>query len=320
MFVRLVGFVLVASAGSAYLAHPEALSSSPDPGPPAVEVVLGAAMLPAPPVAQMGMSDPDGDGLPTKMERILGTSPWQADSDGDSVSDRIEWLFRTNPLESSSVPTTLDSAVRGFTWLGTAGNIEVYVAVYPRSNRSTLGVYFGSPEIPGDDPDFNIVEITPPVTYTPPHADGAWSTQFPLALELSTHSPASVGMVSGRVSVGDVAVDRIGLIDAPVGKGSAIYEDLVPAPATPPSTASFAGVPLTPPMTFNLGGDEDPEYCRANLGVGDPIGVGAILFEVEDAECKPDGLLYCVDEDCEALEGETIVTIDYGYLQSRAGG
>ena len=133
---------------------------------------------------------------------------------------------------------------------------------------------------------------------------------------LRSQIPTSTIVGAGLARARSTSWKEIGLIDEPVGEGSAIYEELVPAPASPPSTGSFAGVPLTPPMTFNLGGDEDPEYCEAQLGVGDPTGGGAIVFEVEEAKCKPDGLLYCMTEDCEALKDETIVMIDYGFLQS----
>ncbi len=38
-------------------------------------------------------------------------------------------------------------------------------------------------------------------------------------------------------------------------------------------------------------------------------------FTVISADCVPDGLLECIEGDCAALEGQTIVQIDYGFLQ-----
>ena len=42
--------------------------------------------------------DPDGDGLSTAMERILGTNPNDPDTDGDGLPDGWEWMNGTNPL------------------------------------------------------------------------------------------------------------------------------------------------------------------------------------------------------------------------------
>ena len=43
-------------------------------------------------------------------------------------------------------------------------------------------------------------------------------------------------------------------------------------------------------------------------------------YRIIGANCVPNGLLYCLAEDCEALEGAVIILVDYGYLQGKAGG
>ncbi|QTN31257.1 Ig-like domain-containing protein [Akkermansiaceae bacterium] len=61
-----------------------------------------------------GTGDPDGDGLPTEAEAIIGTDPAKADTDGDGISDGAEVRQGTNPLDGivaaagviASAPTT----------------------------------------------------------------------------------------------------------------------------------------------------------------------------------------------------------------------
>ncbi len=49
-------------------------------------------------------SDPDGDGLDTRLERRLQTSPENRDTDGDGLGDRLEFLFGFNPLVPEQAP------------------------------------------------------------------------------------------------------------------------------------------------------------------------------------------------------------------------
>lgn len=44
-------------------------------------------------------SDEDGDGLPMRIEILIGSSPWNVDTDGDGLTDAEEWLYGMDPLD-----------------------------------------------------------------------------------------------------------------------------------------------------------------------------------------------------------------------------
>ena len=50
-----------------------------------------------------GSEDPDGDGLSTATERLLGTNPNDPDTDGDGLPDGWEWMNGINPLVPDGV-------------------------------------------------------------------------------------------------------------------------------------------------------------------------------------------------------------------------
>jgi len=88
-------------------------------------------------------------------------------------------------------------------------------------------------------------------------------------------------------------------------------------PATAAGQPSYAIQPLDP--SGGGGGGDDPEYCSLGFDAGTPVGVGSVEYSVTSASCQPDGLLFCVGVDCTALQGQKMMMIDYGFLQSKAG-
>lgn len=66
-------------------------------------------------LAMISTNDPDGDGLPTEVEKALGTDPFKTDTDGDGFSDGIEVLFGTDPLNPNSFPTQAGVPLVSFT-------------------------------------------------------------------------------------------------------------------------------------------------------------------------------------------------------------
>lgn len=71
----------------------------------------------------IGNNDPDGDGLTTEQEALLGTNPLSIDSDGDGFNDATENLNGSNPLSAASMPgTTRIERVLGF---GTARGLDL---------------------------------------------------------------------------------------------------------------------------------------------------------------------------------------------------
>jgi hypothetical protein len=63
-----------------------------------------------------------------------------------------------------------------------------------------------------------------------------------------------------------------------------------------------------------------PRVLFARLRSGDAVGVGSVEYSVTSACCQPDGpALSASAVDCTALQGQKMMMIDYGFLQSKAG-
>lgn len=270
-----------------------------------------------------GGYDADGDSLPDEVELIFHTQPYLSDSDGDSYSDGMEWLMRTDPLDPAQVPVPLP-AIRSHAYETTAG-IHVFTVLWPGNLALIDRVYafYGSPYLdhaPEGDETLGILDITPLiysslVQITSSEAEGFKLLSFTFRLTtglMDSYSPLTVGLAMSIA--GRPLVERMALFKQDDTR-MVFFPDpsLVPGAGNP---TSFFFQPLSP----GGGGGGDPEYCLTEVGAGDPTEAGGIIYEVQSANCVPDGLLYCVAEDCQALAGQTLVTIDYGFLQSKASG
>ena len=60
--------------------------------------------------APTSKNDPDGDGIPSQTESLLGTNPNNPDTDGDGSTDRDELNSYSNPLNPSSTPSSPGSS------------------------------------------------------------------------------------------------------------------------------------------------------------------------------------------------------------------
>ncbi len=294
--------------------------------------ILAGGILPVFLMSAAWAADEDNDGLPTEMEKILGTYSTVADSDGDGWGDRSEWLARTDPLDAGSVPFNCQG-VRGFAWQTAPGApVKIFVAVYPASRRPDLKVFLGSPRLDGSDPDYNTQEITPPLgPAPPPHPDGAAGITFTLVTDppesLPALSPLSIGMVAGSQSQGTVVLDRFLLLANSANPGDIGNLGLESMVGPPNNTMTLTSLDPaargdegpTPPQDPGGGAaGEEPEVCLMQLSDARPDENGSVSYTITSASCQPDKFLYCDPVACTGMNGQEIVMIDYGFLQSKS--
>lgn len=268
--------------------------------------------------------DYDVDGLPDGIEALLGTEPLIHDSDGDGFSDGIEWVCRADPLNPLEVPR-LSPSMRCIAY-EVSGRVKLFASIFPAdpSTLDSFSAFLGNENLAsmGQNQIIGIVNITGLLTtavreVTSQRVMGTnlagFFLDFPFSV-VDQFSPLSVG-ISAKVA-GRPLVEEVTLLKRNGRRMVLINE----APAAAGGTGVVLSLlPLDPHGNASGGGGtQDPEYCQTNLGSGDPTGLGGIQFVVESSACLPDGLLYCVAEDCADLQGETFVMIDYGFLQARA--
>lgn len=266
--------------------------------------------------------DSDADSLSDEFERFTRTDAYDDDSDDDGFSDGAEWVLGSDPLDGDSLPDPR-VAVRTYAY-ESAGTLRLYCGVYPAdiSLIDTFHFVAGSPQFtnaPEGDPGsgIGIIDLTDAL---PSIADGicgstllglpllGFHIDFDLCL-LDTSGPLSFAVAS-RIAGVD-AIDQL-LVDV-VGSMPFVVAGI---PADPSGVAAFAAQPLDPIPPPD---EEQPEYCAVSFSSGTPIGVATIEYTVTSASCQPDGLLYCLDVDCQALSGQNFQMIDYGFLQAKAG-
>ena len=278
-------------------------------------------------------SDVDLDGIPDEVELIFGLQPYVADTDGDGYRDGVEWTLRSDPLDSASQPT-LQASLRSYAYETTQGNVKVFTMLFP-GNVNLLDeflVHLGSPNLtnaPLGDRDMGILDFTPfltsvPNQFTSSNSNGMGVVSFTFELSMSlvnTYAPLSVGVAANLV--GTPVVDQMSLTRQN-GTSMVFFPDPSVVPGAGQTPSNYWFLPLNPAPAVGGGGGggggSDPEYCATTLDGGDPTGAGGIAYTVQSADCVPDGLLYCVDSDCDSLAGQTLILIDYGFLKSKADG
>jgi hypothetical protein len=291
--------------------------------------VLDAARPPAARASIDRGHDQDGDGLPDELESILGSEMLFRDSDGDTFPDGLEWIGRSDPLDPLDHPL-LRPAMRCFAY-ELNGQIKVFLGLFPADLDvlDSFSAFLGNESIKGTSGNelIGIVNITGILatavrSVTAQPLLGTTLAGFTLDIPITTldqYSPLCVG-ISASVA-GVTLVDEVTLVKRG-GRRMSLASETAGTSGGGGTGVGFvmALLPLDPygGPGAGGGGSEDPEYCQANLSDGDPTGLGGIQFLVESANCVPDGLLYCVGQDCAALEGETFVMIDYGFLQAQA--
>ncbi|HET9481216.1 MAG TPA: hypothetical protein VFP98_05620 [Candidatus Polarisedimenticolia bacterium] len=279
------------------------------------------SLVPIARAATSNGSDADLDGLPDELEILFGTQPFLGDTDADNYSDGMEWVLRTDPTDATSTPV-LRAALRAYAYEGPSGDPCIFVALWP-GNLAFLQKFSGwlaSPAFdaaPEGDSQLGLLDITRPMIdavddLSLVQSQGlqlvGFSFELPASL-LSRYQPLSLGLAA-RIA-GVPLVEQLSL--ATIGSTPMVF---LPDPSVLPGTTpppAYWFLPLDPG-----GGGSDPEYCQTTLGPGDPTGGGGILYQVQSANCVPDGLLYCVAQDCASLAGQSLTLIDYGFLQSKA--
>jgi hypothetical protein len=266
-------------------------------------------------------TDQDLDGLPDAVERLLGTDPLNADTDGDGCGDLAEWALHSDPRDPNSQPR-VHSAVRSCAYEEN-GRIHVFCAVYP-SNLALIDSFHliaGSTaftDAPDGDPGTGVglVDLSSALgamihDVTTKNFLGYELTTFDFEIERSML--ASLGSINvaftGKLADETVAQQLyLGL----QGSTSYVVENTPAAARGDADPAIAEPLQPTPPV------DEDPEYCALGMSDGTPVGLASVQYTVTSASCAPDGLLYCIAADCQALAGQTFTLVDYGYLQGQA--
>ncbi len=82
--------------------------------------------------------DPDRDGLPTPVERALGTDPLLADTDGDGIPDGTETVAPLGDPRNRAV-TLAGDGVRGFVWRD--GDVAIFRVVCRATTTGAAAVW-----------------------------------------------------------------------------------------------------------------------------------------------------------------------------------
>jgi hypothetical protein len=266
--------------------------------------------------------DSDSDGLSDELERFTDTNAHVADTDGDGYDDGAEWALRSDPNDPASLPDPR-VAIRSWAY-ETEGVLRIATTFYPADLNLIDAFSFvaGSPEFtdaPEGDPrsGLGVIDLSGVVSIL---AKNVCSTSF-LGLALASFdmdfdltvlrsTPLALGFayrVAGSDAVEQVYLGSEGATQFMVGLGAS-------APGVGAALVAQPIQPIPPPN------DEQPEYCAIGFSEGEAAGVATLEFTVTSSACEPDGLLYCIDADCAALDGQTFLMLDYGYLQSRLDG
>lgn len=265
--------------------------------------------------------DADGDGLSDDLERFSDTNANCTDTDGDGYGDGAEWVLRSDPNDPQSLPDP-HPALRGYVYEAD-GALRVSTAFYPADLDLIEGFAFvaGSPNfdaaIEGDPgTGLGVIDLS---SVVPTLATNVCTTTFlglglasfdmDFDLSLLRSTPLVFGWAA-RIAGGDA------LDEAFVSTEGATSFVIVSGPSVPGIGMALVAQPLQPipPPTF-----EQPEYCEVGFSDGVPVGVATLEFTVNSAQCEPDGLLYCIADDCGALADQTFMMLDYGYLQGKLG-
>jgi hypothetical protein len=264
--------------------------------------------------------DSDVDGLPDEVEAVVGGVPFLADTDGDGFGDAIEYVCGSRLDDPTSTPNVQPSLK--LSAFETGSSIRVFCALYPASLDlvNSFHCMIGSPNFtnaPEGDPGtgiglFDITTVIPSLTryYTRTQYLGLELVGFSFDLDKSVllqNAPVNIGFVAKLAGV--TCCDQLVLTVQ-----GATHLVLAGGPAISPGLSAYAIQPLDP-----SGSGEDSEYCALGFDSGQSVGVGSIQYSVTSASCQPDGLLFCVGADCTALQGQKILMIDYGFLQSKGG-
>jgi hypothetical protein len=265
--------------------------------------------------------DLDEDGLSDEVESVTGSDFTVADTDGDGYGDGAEWVLGADPADPGSLPDPRP-AVRS-TAYEVGDKIRVFCAVFPANLDlvQSFCLLIGSTSFEGapeGDPGSGIgiydasgllggyVGSFTQTTYL-----GLSLVGFDFDLDRTLLLAAGDLYVAWTARIAEVVVvDQLLL-----GVEGATEFVLAAGSAAPGSGSTLVAQPLAlvPPP-----GDEIPEYCAVGFSDGTSVGLASVQYDVTSAECEPDGLLYCIDDDCTSLEGQSFLLIDYGYLQSRA--
>ncbi|NUQ50799.1 MAG: hypothetical protein HUU27_12900, partial [Phycisphaerae bacterium] len=263
-----------------------------------------------------GAPDLDGDGLPDRLELVIGTLPNDGDSDGDGFSDAEELARGSNPRLTLSVPTGTSSAV-GMAAYKDGNKVHAVTVVYLhdgklRNKRLTFGARIGAN-----------LKVMPLSSLRGGDDAKLIAARGDTAKLLIVDPVVSAGAVIQRQSLSLFATlaraggyDDAAACNLVADASGGLFEFLLPVSA---SGAQNGGAPVVP----NVGiggiyrpiepGNGGPNYLMGEICAQTTVLVGVIgavvTQEVIAADCVPGWDTYCTPG-CAATVGTTVRAVD----------
>jgi hypothetical protein len=263
-----------------------------------------------------GSSDPDGDGLPTKLEVVLGTDPYYADSDLDGYSDVEEFARHSAPTKGWESPAAQIGSV-GMGAIIQSGMIHALACMYFQdgdllSKKLEFGFllsghYYPFPASPlGQQPTLTIVPSA-----VPGEVVAVYDAAISPAILRRTGEASLYCIVTGPNGLKVADAVNLASIENVIGQRLWTTTQSGESPGTTIQVPTGGGSTVFRP----LGGQQFPppswspgSVCSQTMSTVGLVGA-TVTQEVTSASCETGWDAYC-DPSCAASVGTTMQMID----------